>query len=118
MPVPRNVEIDRIDAEIAIAIERWIPEIPRNPVVEKCRGVNEKRLAGNVQFRIAAVNHDFRAARLFGYGFGLRRRRRILGARRQRKTESGNAPEQASEGGHHNGSAGGGGNVHSPEQAV
>ncbi len=63
VPIPGDVDVNRVDAQRAITVERNFPEISRNAVIEKRRRVNEERIAIDVQFRIAAMHDDFNATR-------------------------------------------------------
>ena len=52
VPVPRDGEINGVNAEIAVAIEQASPEIERNAIVEECGGMNEERHAIHAQLRV------------------------------------------------------------------
>src|SRR5574340_676159 len=72
VPVPGNVEVDRVDAEFAVPVERARPQIPRNALVEESRGMDEKRLSIDSEFRVAAVLDDFDATGVRGGWIGQR----------------------------------------------
>src|SRR5712692_5782136 len=52
VPVPRDGEINGVNAEIAVAIQQVSPEIRWNAIVEECGGMNEERHAIHAQLRV------------------------------------------------------------------
>ena len=63
VPVPWDIEINRINAQRTIALEQGLPLVSRNSVIEKSSGMNEKRRVIHAKLRIAGVVNDFDATR-------------------------------------------------------
>src|SRR5712691_3257225 len=62
VPVPRDGEINGVNAEIAVAIQQVSPEIRWNAIVEECGGMNEERHAIHAQLRVTTpLQHLHRA---------------------------------------------------------
>src|SRR5580700_5542649 len=60
VPVPNDVQIDGIDAEVLVCQERGAPLRSRNPFVEERRAVHEERASADGEDRIAVVECNAR----------------------------------------------------------
>jgi hypothetical protein len=62
VPVPGNVEVNRVDAQLAMAVQGNFPEVARDAIVEKCGGMDEERLAVHVELGVTTLLNNFDAA--------------------------------------------------------
>src|SRR5580704_2134453 len=76
MPVPDQIEVDRVDAKVLVGGERSAPAVVRDALVEKRRAVNEKRPSVDAKNRIAAF---------CGHACGAPRRPRRRGSSSERR---------------------------------
>jgi hypothetical protein len=58
VPIPRDREVDRVDAQFVVAVERMRPQILRHAEVIERGAVHEKRFAIHLQFGPRVVLND------------------------------------------------------------
>ena len=61
VPIPRNREVDRVDAQFVVTVERMCPQILRHAEIIERGAVHEKRFAVHLQFGPSVILNDARA---------------------------------------------------------